>query len=79
MGLAGYYRRFVEGFSRTSKLITTLQRKGVEYECTNECDTTFTELKRLLTSAPVLRVPDMGKYFIVCTDALAQGLGAVLM
>ena len=51
----------------------------VRYEWAYECDTAFTELKRLLTSAPILQVPDMGKDFTVCTDALAQGLGAVLM
>jgi hypothetical protein len=50
MGLAGYYRRFVEGFSKIAKPITTLQRKGVRYEWTEECDSAFIELKRLLTS-----------------------------
>ena len=53
--------------------------KGGRYEWAYECDTTFIELKRLLTSAPILQVPDMRKDFIVCTDASAQGLGAVLM
>ena len=79
MGLAGYYRRFVEGFSKISKPITNLQCKGVKYEWTEECDKDFSELKRLLTSAPILRVPDMKKYFTVCTDASKQGLGAILM
>ena len=54
MGLAGYYRRFLEGFSKIAKPITTLQRKGVRYEWTVECDSAFIELKRLLTSAPIL-------------------------
>jgi hypothetical protein len=54
MGLAGYYRRFVEGFSKIAKPITTLQHKGVRYEWTKECDSAFIELKRLLTSAPIL-------------------------
>jgi hypothetical protein len=54
MGLAGYYRRFVEGFSKIAKPITTLQCKGVRYEWTEECDSAFIELKRLLTSAPIL-------------------------
>jgi hypothetical protein len=76
MGLAGYYRRFVEGFSKIVKPITTLQCKGVRYEWTEECDRAFIELKRLLTSAPILRVPDMEKDFTVCTDASKQGLGA---
>ena len=79
MGLAGYYRRFGEGFSKIVKPITTLQRKGVRYEWTKECDSAFIELKRLLNSAPILRVLDMEKDFIVCTDALKQGLGAMLM
>jgi hypothetical protein len=79
MGLAGYYRRFVEGFSKIGKPITTLQRKGVMYEWTEECDSAFIKLKRLLTSAPILRVSDMEKDFTVCTDASKKGLGAVLM
>eukprot|EP00253_Pinus_taeda_P029921 PITA_29921 len=79
MGLAGYYRRFVEGFSKIAKPITTLQCKGVKYEWTEECNKAFSELKRLLTSTPILRVPDMDKDFTVCTDASKQGLGAVLM
>jgi hypothetical protein len=79
MGRAGYYQRFVEGFSKIVKPITTFQCKGVKYEWTEECNSAFIELKRLLTSAPILRVPDMENDFMVCTDALKQGLGAVLM
>jgi hypothetical protein len=79
MGLAGYYWIFVEGFSKTTKPITTLQHKGVRYEWIEECDSAFIELKRLLTSVPILRVSDMEKDFTVCTDASKQGLGAVLM
>ena len=79
MEIAGYYRRFLEGFSKIVKPITTLQCKGVRYEWTKECDSEFIELKRLLTSVPILRVSDMEKDFTVCTDALKQGLGAVLM
>jgi hypothetical protein len=55
------------------------QHKGVKYEWTEECNSAFIELKRLLTSAPILRVPDMENDFMVYTDALKQGLGAVLM
>jgi hypothetical protein len=79
MGLVGYYWRFVEGFSKIEKPITTLQCKGVRYEWTKECDSVFIELKRLLTSAAILRVSDMEKDFTVCTDASKQGLGAMLM
>ena len=56
MGLVGYYRRFVEGFLKIAKPITTLQCKGVMYDWTKECDRAFIELKRLLNSAPILRV-----------------------
>jgi hypothetical protein len=79
MGLAGYYQRFVEGFSKIENPITTLQCKGVRYEWIEECYSAFIELKRLLTSAPILRVLDMEKDFIVCTDASKKGLGVVLM
>jgi hypothetical protein len=76
MELASYYRRFVEGFSKIAKPITTLQRKGFRYEWTKECDSPFIELKTLITSAPILRVSDMEKDF---TYASKQGLGVVLM
>jgi hypothetical protein len=79
MGLAGYYQIFGEGFSKIEKPITTLQRKGVRYEWTEECDSAFIELKRLLTSAPILRVSYLEKDFTVCRDASKQGLGGMLM
>jgi hypothetical protein len=79
MGLAGYYWRFVEGLSKITIPITTLQHKGVTYEWTEECGSAFIELKGLLTSAPILRVMDMEKDFIVYMDASKQGLGAMLM
>jgi hypothetical protein len=79
MGLESYYRIFVEGFSKIEKPITTLQRKGVRYEWTKECDSAFIDLMRLLTSAPILRVLDMEKDFTVYTNASKQGLGAVLV
>jgi hypothetical protein len=79
MGLAGYYQRFVEGFSKIVKPITTLQCKGVRYEWTEECYIAFIELKRLLTNVSILRVSDLEKYFTVYKDASKQGLGAVLI
>jgi hypothetical protein len=79
MGLVGYYQRFVEGFSKIEKHITNLQQKGVKYEYTEECDSAFIELRRLLTSVPILRVSDMEKDFIVYMNASKQWLEAVLM
>ena len=69
----------MEGFSKIVKPITTFQCKGVKYEWTEECNSAFIEIKSLLTSVPILRVPDMEKDFMVCTDAPKQGLEAVLM
>ena len=79
MGLVGYYRRFVEGFSKIAKPITTLQCKGVRYEWIEEFDSAFIELKRLLTSAPILRMLYMEKDFTLYTNVSKQGLGVVLM
>ena len=79
MGLAGYYRRFIEGFSKVAHAITSLQKKGMKFECTSRCEESFQQLKNLLTSAPVLKVADPKKDFVVCTDACGQGLGGFLM
>ena len=79
MGLVGYYRRFIEGFSKVAYAITSLQKKGMKFEWTSKCEESFQQLKDLLTSALVLRVVDPEKYFVVCTDACRQGIGGVLM
>ena len=79
MGLAGQYRIFIEGFSRVAHAITSLQKKGMKFEWTSKCEESFQQLKNLLTSAPVLKVADPEKDFVVCTDACGQGLGGVLM
>ena len=58
MGLAGYYRRFIEGFSRVAHAITSLQKKGTKFEWTLKCEESFQQLKNLLTSATLLKVAD---------------------
>jgi hypothetical protein len=78
MGLAGYYRRFIEGFSKIAHPITSLQRNGVKFQWTLDCEKNFQHLKQLLTSAPILRIADPNEDFIVCTDACKEGLGGVL-
>ena len=77
MGLAGYYRRFIEGFSKVAHLFTSLQKKGIKFEWTSRCEGSFRQLKNLLTSEPVLKVADPEKDFVVCTNACGQGLGRV--
>ena len=86
MGLAGYYRRIIEGyrriiegFSKVAHPVTSLQNKGIKFEWTPRCEEIFQQLKNLLTHAPVLKIADLEKYFVVCTDACSQGLGGVLM
>ncbi|CAL9002196.1 unnamed protein product [Prunus brigantina] len=79
LGLAGYYRRFVEGFSVIAASLTRLTRKGVKFEWSDECEKSFTELKTRLTTAPVLALPDDSGNFVIYSDASQQGLGCVLM
>ena len=77
--LAGYYRRFIEGFVRLAAPLTALTRKERKYEWTMECERSFQELKRRLTSAPILTLPTEGEKFVIYSDASKIGLGAVLM
>jgi hypothetical protein len=79
LGLAGYYRRFIKGFSKIVKPLTTLLEKGKEFKWDEKCQASFEELKKRLTTAPVLIMPDIHKGFDVYCDASRQGLGCVLM
>jgi hypothetical protein len=79
LGLVGYYRRFIEGFSKISKSMTELLEKDKQFEWTPACEASFQELKKRLTTAPVLVMPDMEKSFSIYCDALGQELGCVLM
>ena len=60
LGLAGYYRRFIEDFSRLAAPMTRLIRKEVKFDWDDRCEETFQELKRRLTLAPILTVQDRG-------------------
>jgi hypothetical protein len=59
MGLEGYYRQFVEGFSKIANPITELQKKNKKFVWTKKCVEAFRRLKELLTTTPILKVPDM--------------------
>ncbi|GJV90239.1 reverse transcriptase domain-containing protein [Tanacetum coccineum] len=78
-GLAGYYRRFIEGFSKIAKPMTKLTQKKVKFEWGDKQETMFQQLKQKLCSAPILALPERSEDFIVYCDALIKGLGAVLM
>jgi hypothetical protein len=69
LGLAGYYRRFIEGFSKIAWPMTTLLQKDEKFEWINACERSFCELKRRLTTAPVLVLPDIHKDFTIYCDA----------
>ncbi|KAM1432097.1 hypothetical protein ACFXTO_014661 [Malus domestica] len=79
LGLAGYYRRFVKGFSATALPRNKLTRKEVEFKWEEDCEWSFQELKQRLTQAPVLALPDDSGEFEIYTDASLSGLGCVLM
>jgi hypothetical protein len=79
LGLAGYYRRFVEGFSALSRPLTALTKKNTRYVWSDECEASFQELKRRLVTAPVLALPSDREGFVVYSDASHKGLGCVLM
>jgi ribonuclease HI len=79
LGLAGYYRRFIKGFSKISKPMTELLAKGKIFEWTARREASFQELKKRLTIAPVLMMLDVESLFSIYCDASTQGLGYVLM
>ncbi|KAK8949163.1 hypothetical protein KSP39_PZI006059 [Platanthera zijinensis] len=78
-GLAGYYRRFVEGFSTLAAPWTKLTQKHAAFIWSDKCEEAFLELKSRLCSAPVLTLPAEGKDYDVYVDASHVGLGGVLM
>ena len=79
LGLTGYYRWFIEGFSKIALPLTRLTQKGVKFEWSNDCERNFQELKNRLVTIPILTIPLGSGGFVVYSDASHQGLGCVLM
>ena len=79
MGLAGYYRRFVKGFSMIPAPMKRLLQKNVKFEWSEKCQRSFEKLKAFLTKALVLTQPTCGKEYVIFSDASLNGLGSVLM
>ena len=79
LGLVGYYRRFIEGFSKIALPLTRLTHKWVKFEWSNDCKRSFQELKNRLVTAPILTISSSSGGFVVYKDASRQGLGCVLM
>ncbi|XP_074346714.1 putative mitochondrial protein AtMg00860 [Apium graveolens] len=79
LGLAGYYRRFVQDFSKLIVPLTKLIRINEKFVWTDKCEESFQELKKRFVSAPVLVLPDEKGEFIIYSDASYRGLGCILM
>lgn len=78
IGIASYYRRFIENFSNIAYPLTRLTQKDKKFEWSEDCENAFITLKHLLTTAPILSYPSTNDMFILDTDASAYGVGAVL-
>ncbi|GJU38214.1 putative reverse transcriptase, RNA-dependent DNA polymerase [Tanacetum coccineum] len=74
LGLAGYYRRFIEGFSKITKPMTKLTQKKVAFEWGDKQEAAFQTLKNRLCSAPILALPQGAENFIVYCNASHKGL-----
>ncbi|GKA07011.1 putative reverse transcriptase domain-containing protein [Tanacetum coccineum] len=79
LGLAGYYQRFIEGFSKIAKPMTKLTQKKVKFIWGNKQEAAFQLLKQKLCSAPIMALPEGSEDFIVYCNTLIKGLGDVLM
>nr|GEU61838.1 putative reverse transcriptase domain-containing protein [Tanacetum cinerariifolium] len=79
LGLAGYYRRFIEGFSKIAKSMTKLTQKGIKFDWGEKEENTFQLIKHKLCSVPILALSEGNEDFVVYCDASHKGLGAVLM
>ncbi|GJX22667.1 putative reverse transcriptase domain-containing protein [Tanacetum coccineum] len=79
LGLAGYYRRFINEFSLISKPLTKLTQKNKPYVWGNDEEEAFQTLKMKFCIAPILSLPEGSKDFVVYCDASLKGFGAILM
>ncbi|KAL0540317.1 hypothetical protein IC582_024552 [Cucumis melo] len=79
LGLAGYYRRFIQYFSRLALPLTALTRKNAKFEWSDKCKQSCEEFKKRLVTAPILALPVTGKDYVIYCDASRLGLGCVLM
>ncbi|XP_031262170.1 uncharacterized protein LOC116120359 [Pistacia vera] len=79
LGLASYYRRFIAGFAQLAKPLTALTKQKTPFIWSDACEEIFQELKRRLTKAPSLVLPQEGVDYDIYTNASLQGFGAVLM
>lgn len=79
LGLAGYYRKFIKGFSSVAAPLTELLKKGTRFQWTTSEETAFRDLITAITTAPTLILPDPSKPYVITADACGYGIGACLM
>nr|GEV80240.1 putative reverse transcriptase domain-containing protein [Tanacetum cinerariifolium] len=79
LGLTGYYRRFIERFSKIAKSVTKLTQKGIKFDWGEKQEAAFQLIKQELCSAPILALPEGSEDFVVYCDASEKGLSDVLM
>ena len=78
LGLVGYYRKFIRGFTKIAKPLTLLTRQQVKFDWTPEHHEAFLHLKEAIVQAPILHYPNPNKTYIVYTDASDDACGAQL-
>ena len=78
LGLAGYYRRFVTGFSKIAASLTELLKKDIDFKWSDSEQRSFDTLKKAISSAPILTSPDPNLPYVVTTDASGFATGAIL-
>ena len=78
MGLCAYYRRFIHQFAKIARPLHQLTEKNKPFVWTNDCQSAFVELKKLLTTSPVLAYPVVGLPYVLETDASGESLGSIL-
>ena len=79
LGLAGFYRYFVQEFSTIAAPLNELTKKGAPFHWGPTQENAFNLLKEKLTNAPLLQLPDFGKPFELKCDASRIGIGGVLI
>ena len=79
LGLAGYYRRIVKGFSSIASPLTRLTQKMVKFQWSDDCENNLAELKSILTTVPVLPLQEGSDGYVIYCDASRVILGCVLI